>query len=170
MHSSSSTKYNPWKSDCSKSSAVGGNPELLKYSTATRKLEDISTVKIMEFAIPNYVQPLPSQENSISRHTISFIGFLCLPVSIIIVFCVPGRVILLVTYSAEIVFLKRHNLHKQSKSKDVQHGSWLWCVRPPRSRNSQGNSQKLFPRHSWIPAEEGTFPTAQSQKWVFPFP
>lgn len=68
-------------------------------------------------AIPNYVQPLPCQENSIPRHTISFIGFLCLPVSIIIVFCVPGRVIMLVTYSAEIIFLNRHNLHKHLKSK-----------------------------------------------------
>lgn len=67
-------------------------------------------------AIPNHTQLLcagnsqlraaPSlQKNRIPRHTISFIGFLCLPVSIIIVFCVPGRVIMLVTRSAEMVFL-----------------------------------------------------------------
>lgn len=79
-------------------------------------------------AIPNSVQTLPCQENSIPRHTISFIGFLCLPVSIIIVFCVPGRVITLVTYSVEIVFLNWHNLHKHLKSKDAQYCSWLWRV------------------------------------------
>lgn len=85
------------------------------------------------------MQPLPCQENSIPRHTISFIGFLCLPVSIIIVFCVPGRVIMLVTYSAEIVFLNWHNLHKHLKSKGAQHCSWLWCVWSPLLQNCQGH-------------------------------
>jgi len=110
-------------------------------------------------AAPSYVQPLPYKKNRIARHTISFIGFLCLPVSIIIVFCVPGRVIMLVTHNAELT---------QPAQTPEQYGASVLfvamvCVRrSDRSVNNTGTLPRLFPRDSRITAEEGTFPTAHT--------